>query len=137
MDETESQQKKGETQNFMENMDLHGLVHIFDSYATKKTFATSFFNLALIATNFTQLKHLISISQTGELGTLNTVILLCVIISLVLQVVVGAVLVFLAKNREFIDDEKRDQLIRSNNTVTLLIVTVSILNVFINVFLNV
>lgn len=51
--------------------------------------------------------------------------------------VAGVVLVFLAKNSEFIDEEKREQLIRSNNFVTLLIVTISVINVFINVFLNV
>ena len=42
------------------DIDLNKLNKVFDSYATKKTIATGFFNLALVATNFAQMKYLIS-----------------------------------------------------------------------------
>jgi hypothetical protein len=133
--------KRVEEQKFLNlhHADLHSLAEIFNSYATKKTFATSFFNLALIATNFTQLKQIIDVSATSPngLSVVNIIVLLFVCISLVLQFAVGVVLVLLAKKNEFIDLEKREELIRSNNVVTLLIITISIINVFINVFLNV
>jgi hypothetical protein len=54
-----------------------------------------------------------------------------------MQIVVGVALVYLAKHGEFFDAQKRRQLIRKNNLVTLMILAVSIINVFINVFINV
>lgn len=138
-DEPEFEIRKIEEMKFLNlnNVDLHGLSNIFDSYATKKTYAAGFFNLALIATNFTQLKHLINLNNNDLYTTLNMVILTSVCLSLLLQVVVGVVLVFLAKSGEFIEDVQREKLIKNNNAVTLLILTISIINVFINVFLNV
>ena len=65
----ESDLKKTTTQNerFIDfsgaKMDLSALSNIFNSYATKKTFATGFFNLALVATNFAQMKQLL-VAQT-------------------------------------------------------------------------
>ena len=116
---------------------LHELFKIFDSYAIKKTYAAGFFNLALIATNFTQLKHLINLNNNDLYTPLNMIILTSVSLSLLLQVVAGVVLVFLAKSGEFMEDAQREKLIKNNNAVTLLILTISIINVFINVFLNV
>jgi hypothetical protein len=120
----------------LERLDLLGISNIFDSYATKKTYATGFINLALIATNFTQLKHLLALNYPNFSFT-NIIVLACVIISLFMQVVVGIVLVYLAKHGEFFDAQKRSQLIRKNNMVTLMILAISIINVFINVFINV
>lgn len=70
----------------LHRIDLHGLAHLFDSYATKKTYAAGFFNLALIATNFTQLKQLIELSYREELGVINIILVMMVSISLLLQV---------------------------------------------------
>lgn len=138
-DSSEFQIQKVERQRFIDftKIDLDGLSSLFDSYATKKTYATGFFNLALIATNFTQLKQLIVLSQTSELDLQNTIVLFFICISLLFQLIVGVVLVFIARKSEFIDDVKRAQLMKSNNALTLLIVTISVINVFINVFLNV
>jgi hypothetical protein len=83
-----SKDKATEEQKFinLQRIDLHRLVNIFDSYATKKTYATGFFNLALIATNFTQLKQLIDLGSTEKLGVIDIVLLMFVSISLLLQV---------------------------------------------------
>jgi hypothetical protein len=43
----------------------------------------------------------------------------------------------LAKKDEFIDEEKRNQLIRHNNGVTLLVLVIAVINIFINVFISV
>lgn len=119
-------------------IDIRGLSNIFDSYATRKTYATGMFNLALIATNFTQMKHIIAVTPSlGQLSITNGILLIFVCVSLLLQLLLNIILVFLAKHGEFYDEEKREQLIKSNNAVTLIVLAISIINVFINVFLNV
>ena len=56
-------------------------------------------------------------------------------LSLLLQFVVAILLVFLAKSKEFIDEDKRNKLIRSNTVTTFLVLIVTILNIFISVFI--
>jgi len=82
------------------------------------------------------MKQLIVLGNTSWTA-INIVILSFVCLSIFLQLVVGIVLVFLAKQGEFIDEDKRNQLIRSNNGVTLLVLFVSVINIFINVFISV
>jgi hypothetical protein len=138
--DSDTNKQNAETQKFIDfnGIDIRGLSNIFDKYATKKTYATGFFNLALIATNFTQLKQILASTSTLEsISVTNAVVLASVCVSLLLQLVLIVVLVILAKHGEFYDEEKREQLIRGNNAVTLIVLTISILNVFINVFLNV
>jgi hypothetical protein len=115
-------------------LDLKGLTDIFNSYATKKTYATGFFNIALVATNFAQMKQLI-IKDTWN--AINIIIMTFIGLSLLLQFFVAILLVFLAKQGEFIDENKRNQLIRSNNGATILVLIISVINIFINVFISV
>lgn len=122
-----------------DTIDIKSLTNIFNSYATRKTLATGFFNLALVATNFAQMKQLIAPPQgrTTTWTPLNIVLMTFIGLSLLLQFVVGILLVFLAKQGEFIDEEKRNRLIRNNNGATLLVVAISIINIFINVFISI
>ena len=84
------------------------------------------------------MKQLIVTGQSSHVwNALNIVLLTFVCLSLFLQFVIAIVLVFLAKSGEFIDDDKGNQLIRSNNGATILVLCVSIINIFINVFLSV
>lgn len=115
-------------------IDLSGLTNIFNSYATKKTYATGFFNLALVATNFAQMKQLITLAKWVPL---NIVLLTFVCVSLLFQFVVAILLIFLAKSDEFIDENKRNQLIRSNTGTTILVLIISVINIFINVFISI
>lgn len=115
-------------------LDLKGLTDIFNSYATKKTYATGFFNIALVATNFAQMKQLIT---KDTWNAINIVIMTFIGLSLILQFLVAILLVFLAKQGEFIDENKRNQLIRSNNGATILVLIISVINIFINVFISV
>jgi hypothetical protein len=119
-------------------IDLDALTKIFNSYATKKTIATGFFNLALVATNFAQMKQVITVSARAAYWTPLSIVLLCFIaISLALQFFVAVALIFMAKSGEFIDETKRNQLIRSNNGVTLMVLAISIINIFINIFISI
>jgi hypothetical protein len=87
-----------------------------------------------VATNFAQMKQMIT---KNSWIPLNIVILTFVCLSLLIQFIVATVLVFLAKEGEFIDEDKRNQLIRSNNGVTILVLIVSIINIFINIFISI
>lgn len=68
---------------------------------------------------------------------LNIVLLFFVCLSLFLQFGVAVALVFLARRGEFIDEDKRNELIRHNNGVTILVLIISVINIFINIFLSV
>lgn len=71
----------------------------------------------------------------NEWVPLNIVVMSCIGLSLLLQFLVSIIIVFLSKQGEFIDETKRNGLIRGNNLLTFLVLVVSILNVFISVFL--
>ena len=119
------------------SIDLKQLTTIFNSYATKKTIATGFFNLALLATNFAQMKAILlppaeKGPQTWAPLTIVTLVFIC--LSLLLQFLLAFILVFLAKNGEFINEEKRNQLIRSNNVATLFCFFITVLNICIDIF---
>jgi len=66
---------------------------------------------------------------------LNIVVMSFIGTSLLCQFVVALTLVIVAKESEFIDEDKRNSLIRKNNFLTLLVLFITILNIFINVFL--
>lgn len=120
----------------------------FNSYASVKTYANGFFNLALVTTNAVQLKQLIEPMPTATITQaspssqvndrpLNVMLITFVCMSLLLQLVVAVLLVFLARRDEFVDEAKRMAIVRGNNWATLLISTVSIINIFINIFISV
>ena len=121
----------------IEKIDLSHITDLFDSYATKKTYASGFFNLALIVNNFSQLVHLLSLDQSALYCIVNLSAMVLVAISLILQVVVSGVLIYLARSAEFMDEVKRANLIRRNNIATFLIISISVINVLINLFLGV
>jgi hypothetical protein len=81
------------------------------------------------------MKQIVILSRS--LSNLEIVLLTCITLSLVLQLAVAVALVFLAKSGEFIDETKRNQLIRNNNWVTIFVLIISIINIFINIFSSV
>jgi ABC-type sugar transport system permease subunit len=124
--------------HFMPLDEVKKIVGVFNSFATKKTFSTSLFNVALVATNVAQIKQICAPSG-GRLPTWNAINIVCLVFvcfSLVLQFLVALVLAFLAKSGEFIDDDSRNRLIRSNNFATILVLIISVINIFVNVFLS-
>jgi ABC-type sugar transport system permease subunit len=138
-DPAHSSTKKGVMKhNFMPFDEVKKIASIFNSFATKKTFSTSLFNIALIATNIAQIKQLAAPSggRKPNWSAINIVCLVFVCLSLFLQFIVAFVLAFLAKQGEFIDDDARNRLIRSNNFATILVLIISVINIFISVFLS-
>ena len=65
----------------------------------------------------------------------NIIVMVSVCLSLVLQFIIGVALVYMAKEAEFIDEHKRNELIKKNNVVTLLALIISFINIFLNMFL--
>lgn len=156
MDEIQIQTKKNETTFIDEENDykkvevesqrltelrqaseLKNLNSTFNSFSSKKAYATGLLDLALITTNFAQLKQLIQSKKSAQWEVLDIIVIICVCFSLLLQFLCGAVLVFSAKQFEFTDENKRDASVKLNNMLTLLILVITILNIFINVFLSI
>ena len=118
-------------------MDPNRINSMFHAFTTKKTYATGLLDLALITTNFVQLKQLITVKkEEGAWSGLQITMMSCVIVSLILQLVCCILIGFLSKQFEFLDDEKREKIIRNNNSLTILVLLVVLLNIFINVFMN-
>ena len=141
---------EGETFLKIENVDLDHLADIFNTFSTKKTYATGFFNLALITTNISQIKKLFLIEKQTDFNinnkqykidwkTIDIILIFFVSLSLLLQIFVGVLLIFLARrfHQDFLTEEKREGLIKNNNSVTCLVLAISIINVLINIFINV
>ena len=118
-------------------MDPNRINQIFNTFSTKKTYAAGLLDLALMTSNFAQIKQLLNMSKLAPWNALQITLFVCVCVSLFLQILCGILLVFLSKQTEFLDDEKREKVIRSNNSVTILIFIVVILNIFINVFISI
>lgn len=109
----------------------------FNSYSTKKNFATGLLDLALIATNFSQMKQLIVTRRSSQWHTIDIVLMFSICASLILQFVCGIVLVFSTKQEDFCNEEKRIQSVKNNNSITLIVLVITIVNIFINVFINI
>ena len=117
-------------------IDIKNLTNIFNSYSQKKNIATGFFNIALLTSNFGQMKQIL-IPANNQIQTWAPIViteLVFVCLSLLFQFLLAFMLVFLAKNGEFVDDEKRNTLIRNNNLATIIVFFITILNICINVF---
>jgi hypothetical protein len=85
--------------NQKSKLDIEKLGKAFNSYSSKKTYATGFYNLALVTNNFSQIKYLISINNWT---TTNIVLVSFLGLSIVLQFGLAIMLVFLVKQAEFI-----------------------------------
>ncbi|RNA16804.1 ninjurin-1-like isoform X1 [Brachionus plicatilis] len=113
------------------------LTNIFNAHSTKKTFTTGLLDLALIATNFTQMKQLIMSTRETQWHVLDLVLMFSICISLILQILCGIFLVFSTTQEDFNDKQKRSISIKNNHTVTLFVLSITVVNIFINVFLNI
>lgn len=117
--------------------DFTHISNMFNSYSTKKTFATGLLDLALIANNFSQMKQLVLSRRNAPWHVLDIVIMFSICASLILQLISGVLIIFSTKQEEFMDDAKRPSLVKQNNIVTLLVILICFINIFVNVFLNI
>jgi hypothetical protein len=122
--------------NITDFIDIKKLTNIFNAYSNNKNIANGFFNISLVASNFSQMKLILfppgNQIQTWAPLAITSLVFVCV--SLLLQFLLAFILVFLAKNGEFLDEAKRNTLIRNNNISTIIVFFITILNICINVF---
>ena len=128
-----------ESRNLLDTnyVDLNQINETISSFATNKTFATGLLDIALISTNFQQLKQVILSKKDQPFDTIELVVMFSICLSLILQLICGIFLVFSTRSNDFIDELEMENNIKNNNLITFLILLITILNIFVNVFLNI
>ncbi|XP_047218041.1 ninjurin-1 isoform X2 [Girardinichthys multiradiatus] len=96
-------------------------------YATKKSAAQSMLDVALLMANSSQLK---TILYAGPGYRFYIPIIVLLALSIILQVIVGLLLVFLAKY-DLNDRQKHAKLDRMNNAATIFVFFTVLINIFI------
>ncbi|XP_021488311.1 ninjurin-2 isoform X1 [Meriones unguiculatus] len=99
-------------------------------YATKKSVAQSMLDVALFMSNAARLK---SVLEQGPSSQYYTTLIALISISLLLQVVVGVLLVVIAR-LNLNKPEKQWRLNQLNNAATILVFITVVVNVFITAF---
>eukprot|EP00069_Balaena_mysticetus_P010838 bmy_06808T0 len=99
-------------------------------YATKKSVAESMLDVALFVSNATQLKVVL---EQGPSSLHYTTLVTLISISLLLQVVIGILLMVIAR-LNLNEVEKQWRLNQLNNAATILVFITVIINVFITAF---
>lgn len=120
------------------HMDFSNLNNLFNAYATKKTYATGLLDLALMATNFTQLKQLIIEKglDDHQWQPIDIVLIFFISLSIIMQLICGMAMLFTAKH-EFINESDIRYVVIRNNWITMLVLAITVINLFINVFMNI
>ncbi|KAM9828184.1 ninjurin-1-like [Syngnathus typhle] len=96
-------------------------------YATKKSAAQSMLDVALLMANSSQLKTVLYVGPQYRFY-IPLIVLLC--LSITLQVIVGVLLVFIAKY-DLNDVRKHAKLNRMNNVATVMVFFMVLINIFI------
>ncbi|XP_075432407.1 ninjurin-1-like [Ascaphus truei] len=110
------------------------VIRNINTYARTKTLAQGFLDMALFTANASQMKHLLEQGPGTQFYYL-LITLLC--ISVILQLIVAALLIYKgSKNIECDDPQRRlsDRVHLLNNIVTGLILLITAVNVFITAF---
>ncbi|XP_069757805.1 ninjurin-1-like [Narcine bancroftii] len=114
---------------------LFKVIRNINTYARTKTIAQGFLDIALFTANASQMKHLL---QQGPGIQFYYFLLVLLCISIILQLIVAALLIYKgSKNIECDDPERRlsDRVHLLNNIVTGLILVITAVNIFITSFL--
>jgi len=99
-------------------------------YATKKTISQGMLDIALFASNASQLKYLM---QVGEVHEYYTEMVALVVTSIVLQIIVG-LLFFLIAMINVNDEESHASAKILNNIILVIVFIITLINAFINGF---
>ncbi|KAF4093536.1 hypothetical protein AMELA_G00003080 [Ameiurus melas] len=99
-------------------------------YANKKSAAESMLDVALLMANASQLK---AVMEQGPSFTFYTPIITLISISLILQITVGVLLIFIVK-WNLNDESKHYQLNVLENVSTALVFIIVVVNIFITAF---
>ncbi|KAM4614528.1 ninjurin-1-like [Discoglossus pictus] len=110
------------------------VIRNINTFARTKTLAQGFLDMALFTANASQMKHLL---QQGPDTQFYYFLFTLLCVSVILQLIVAALLIYKAsKNIECDDPERRlsDRVHLLNNIVTGLILVITAVNVFITAF---
>ncbi|XP_041129038.1 ninjurin-1-like [Polyodon spathula] len=99
-------------------------------YANKKSVAESMLDIALLMANASQLKAVV---EQGPSFSFYVPIVVLISISLVLQVIVGVLLIFIVKY-DLNDENRQPRLNLLNNIATGLVFIIVVVNIFITAF---
>jgi hypothetical protein len=111
----------------------HGKTTV-NQYATKKTFALSNLEIALLTTNAIQLKTLLGHKTERDTFWWIGFVLVCA--SILIQVVHACILGIIGTGN--IDDERRQhRLVVLNNVSTVLSVVINVINIILNVIVGI
>ncbi|XP_054708973.1 ninjurin-2-like [Uloborus diversus] len=99
-------------------------------YATKKSVAQGMMDIALLTANASQLKYIL---KDGDAGRFYLVNVICITISIILQLVVGVLLILNTRyNINLISHQSRAEMINNLTIIGIFLITVS--NVFVSAF---
>ncbi|XP_056589379.1 ninjurin-1-like isoform X1 [Triplophysa dalaica] len=96
-------------------------------YAIKKSAAQSMLDVALLMANSSQLK---TVLHAGPNKSFYIPLILMISLSIILQIIVGVLLVFIVKN-DLNDVGKQSRLNSMNNVATVIVFFIVIVNIFI------
>ncbi|XP_078270785.1 ninjurin-1-like [Rhinoraja longicauda] len=102
----------------------------FNHYANKKSAAESMLDVALLMANASQLKAVI---DQGSSFNYYIALIILISISLIFQVIVGILLIFIVKY-DLNDPNKQSRLNHLNNIATGMVFFIVIVNIFITAF---
>jgi hypothetical protein len=131
---------KETTNEMYEKLQLSELSHNLNRYATNKTYANGFLNLALLSINFRQFKQLIQKRESKEHNNkttaFDTFLIILVSISICFQLMLSFYLILMVRRTEFLHKSHQFKLIKKNNLATALVSVVSGINFFVNIAMN-
>ncbi|CAH2313118.1 ninjurin-1 [Pelobates cultripes] len=120
----------GETANLRENYTKSHEVLNMNHYANKKSAAESMLDIALLMANASQMKAVI---DQGPTFNYYVPLIIFISLSLILQIVVGILLIFIVKH-DLNDPAKHATLENLNNAATGLVFIIVIFNILITSF---
>ncbi|XP_056636458.1 ninjurin-1-like [Diorhabda sublineata] len=100
-------------------------------YATKKTIAQGFLNVALLTANAAQLKYVLTV---GESHPFYILLIVLISLSILLQVIQACFSVILASKLDINKEHQQENANKTNNVVLCLNIVIMAINILINVF---
>ena len=136
-EENENMMQKNSTKNLKtESSDFHVQPSHRHTFASRKSYATGLLDIALITSNFAHLKQIFKNKESISWNILDVVLLCLIAVSLLMQLICGMWLVFLPIKKEFKDEMEKEKHKLRENVFTFLILVITIINIFINVFIS-
>ena len=111
-------------------------MHPKHTYASRKSYATGLLDIALITSNLAHIKQILKNKETTKLNGLDVVLLCLIALSLFMQLICGLWLLFLPIKKEFVSEEEKNKHQKRENVFTSLVLIITIINLFINVFIS-